>query len=257
LDGSSVCHVGLAVDLSIRSKGDSMNTIEQHNKQVNEALIFLGKARFTTAKHLQMVAGRNRRGFPSQLKRMGLILSRELSYGITIFGLSQKGANLIGAKKIDIHKIRLGCVEHSLIAQHETLSSIEEFGLESYEFEPQKSARDSRPDVVWVTKDGIKYFVEIELSPKSIVDGELDRFFEKLTSRNSIVVFKDMQLERYLKYARRYVDNGIPEWKMVDKQWFKTGGFMKVDLEAWQQVFFKQHGCSPMSIYSYLKEGLI
>jgi len=234
-----------------------MNTIEQHNKQVTEALIFLGKARFTTAKHLQIVAGRRRRGFPAQLQRMGLILSREMAHGLTIYGLSKKGADLIGAKKIDIHKIRLGCVEHSQIAQHETLYSIEEFGIESFEFEPQKVSRDSRPDVVWVTKDGIKYFVEIELSPKSIVDGELDRFFEKITSRNSIVVFKDMLLERYLKYARRYIDNGIPEWKMVDKQWFKTGGFIKVDLEAWQQVLFKQHGSSPMSIYSYLEECLI
>jgi len=234
-----------------------MNTIKRHDEQIKCALIYLAKAGFTTAKHLQMVAGRNRRGFPSQLKRMGLILSREMSHGLTIFGLSQKGANLIGIKKIDIHKIRLGGAEHALIAQFETLSSIAEFGIMSYEFEPQKFARDSRPDVVWITKEDIKYFVEIELSPKSIVDGELDRFFEKLTSRNSIVVFKDMLLRRYLKYARRYIDNGIPEWKMVDKQWFKTGGLIKVDLEAWQQVFFKQHGCSPMSIYSYLEEGLI
>jgi len=235
-----------------------MNTIEQHNKQVTDALNFMGKAGFTIAQHLQLVAGRNRRGFPSQLKRMGLILSRELTHGLTIYCLSQKGADMIGAKKIDIHKIRLGCVEHSLIAQLVTLQAISEFLIDSYEFEPQKFGRDSRPDVVWFTKDGIKYFVEIELSPKSIDDGEMDRFFGKLVCRHSIVVFKDTSMQlRYLKHVRRYIDNGIPDWQLVDKKWFKTGGVIKVDLATWKHVFFQEHGCSPMSIYSYLEEGLI
>lgn len=236
-----------------------MNTIKRHNEQVKNCLTLLAKAGFTSPKNLQLAADRNRRGLPTQLKELGLVVCKEMTHGLKIYGLSKKGADLIGAAQFDIHKIGLSRVEHALIAQFETLTSIDDFEIEDYEFEPQKFSRNSRPDVVWDTKSGRRYYVEIELSPKSLSDGDMDRFFEKLVGRETIVIFKDSSLlVRYLAHARKYADHGIPEWQLIDKEWFKTGGMMKVTLEQWRCVYFKEHTSNAMmSIKEYLEEGLI
>jgi len=258
MDGLPLFRVGAAGNPSICSKGGSMNTIKRHDEQVRMVLTFLAMAGFTTAKHIQMVANRSRRGLPEQLIRMGLLLKRNMHPGLTIYGLSKKGADLIGAKKPDIHKIRLGRIEHSLITQAETLTSLEEFEIERYEFEPHAFGKNTRPDAIWITRDGKIIFVEIEISGKSLVDGEMDRFFEKLISRDSIVVFTSSALlGRYLQHARRYICDGIPQWKMVDGQWFKTGGVIRTELSMWKNVFFREYEHSPMSIFSYVDEGQI
>ncbi len=221
-----------------------MNTIKRHHDQITESLNLMAKAGFTTGMLLQLAAGRNRRGFPTQLKGLGLILSRKMTHGLTIFGLSKKGADLIGATQFDIYKVGLSRVEHALVAQFETLSALDDFGIESYEFEPQKYSRDYRPDAIWETKSGHKFYVEIELSAKSIPDGEMDRFFLKLVSRDTVVVFKDSSLRsRYIKYAKAYAQNGIPDWQLVDKKWFKTGGVIKVEKEAWNRVLVREYPC--------------
>lgn len=235
-----------------------MNTIKRSKEQVMNALNFLGKVKFTSAKHLQLVAGRNRRGFPTQLKKLGLVVSKEMTQGQHIFGLSKLGASLVGASQFDIHKVGLSRVEHTLVAQYETLTSIDLFQIENYEFEPQKFSCDTRPDVIWETKEGRKFFVEIELSAKSLSDGDMDRFFEKLVGRDTIIVFKESSLlGRYLKYAKQYADNGIPGWQLVDKKWFRTGGLIQVEKDAWDHVFFREHTCSGiMSVKSCIDEGL-
>lgn len=236
-----------------------MNTIKRHDDQINAALNFMAKAKFTSAKHLQMVAGRNRRGFPTQLKNLGLVVSRDLTSTQTIYGLSKKGADLIGAAQFDIHKVGISRVEHALLAQHETLSSIELFEIEEYEFEPQEFFRDTRPDVIWSTKGGRKYYIEIELSAKSLADGDLDRFFLKLISRRTIVVFRDSSLlSRYLRHGKQYVTNGIPDWQLQDGKWFRTGGVVQVERATWDQVCFREHPCPGiMSLNEYIDEGLI
>lgn len=235
-----------------------MNTIKRHNEQLTNAMNLMAKTGFTSAKLLQMAAGRNRRGFPTQLKELGLVVSKEMSRGLTIYGLSKKGAYLIGVHQFDIHKVGLSRVEHALVAQYETLSSITDFEIVSYEFEPQKFSRDTRPDVVWETRSGRRFYVEIELSAKSISDGDMDRFFEKLVSRDTIVVFKETSLlRRYLTHARQYADNGIPKWQKVDGRWFKTGGVVQVEKQEWDHVFFREHTYAGiMSIKEYIDEGL-
>lgn len=236
-----------------------MNTIKRHNEQIKNCLILMAKAGFTSAQNLQLAAGRNRRGLPSQLKKLGLAVCKEMTHGLTIYGLSKKGADLIGATQFDIHKVGLSRVEHALIAQFETLSRMEDFEIESYEFEPQKSSHNSRPDVIWDTKSGRRFYIEIELSAKSISDGDMDRFFEKLIGRDTIVVFKEPSLlRRYLTHARKYADHGIPDWRLVDKKWYKTGGMMRITLEQWGRVYFKEYGTGGiMSIKEYIEEGLI
>lgn len=218
-----------------------MNTIERHNEQVNNALTFLAKTGFTSAKQLQMVAGRDRRGFPTQLKKLGLVLSKKTLGQQHIFGLSKAGADLIGARQFDIHKVGLSRFEHGLIAQTETLNSIEKYRITNYEFEPQRFLRDTRPDVIWETDIGTIY-VEIELSAKSLADGDMDRFFLKLTSRRTVVVFRDPDLaDRYLEHARKYVKNGIPNWQKLEGVWIKFNDFIPVPSEAWGRIIFKMH----------------
>jgi hypothetical protein len=176
--------------------------------------------------------------------------------GLTIYGLSKKGADLVGVPRFDLYNVRLGAIEHALVAQYETITSFEMFSIDDYEFEPQKHSHSYRPDVIWYTDDG-KYFIEVELSPKSISDGEMDRFFNKLIGRRSIVVFTEStKLGLYLRHAKSLVENGIPDWELIDKKWFKTGRVSKYSRKEWDQVSFRQHTYSGiMSINEYIDEG--
>jgi hypothetical protein len=234
-----------------------MNTLKRHDEQIKTALTFLSKAQFTSAQNLQLVVGRNRRGFPTQLKSMGLALSRKTTGSQHIFGLSKKGADLIGADQFDIFKVGLSRIEHAIIAQFETLSSIQDFLIDDYEFEPQQFSRDTRPDATWETPNG-RFYIEIELSAKSLADGDMDRFFMKLISRRTIVVFRESSLlRRYLKHAKEYERNGIPMWEKVDGKWFKTGGVIQVEETDWDQVYFREHTYAGiMSITEYFDETM-
>lgn len=219
-----------------------MNTIKRHEEQVNDALNFLGKAKFTNAENLQLVAGRNRRGFPTQLKKLGLVLSREMPGGNSIYGLSKLAADSIGAKLSDIHKVTKGRLDHALIAQYETLVAVKELGVVDYQFEPQEFSRDTRPDVIWVMTDLSEIHVEVELSPKTPGDGDLDKFFLKLLSRKTIVIFYDEAiLYRYAKAARQYISKGIPNWQFLGGKWIKFDDLIQFDQYAWDQIEFWIH----------------
>jgi hypothetical protein len=217
-----------------------MNTLMRGKEQSNNGLLFVGKAGFTNAENLQQAADRNRRGFPAQLIKKGLLLGRKMPGGRMIFGLSQAGADLVGVKKFDIHKVTLGRVEHALIAQAVTLQAVKDFGVVDYQFEPQQFIRDTRPDVIWIFDDESKRYIEVELSAKSISDGDMDRFFLKLLSRNTLVVFADPVLfSRYVVQARQYMKSGIPNWKCLEGKWIKFDGLIKYDRSDWDNIEFQ------------------
>jgi len=219
-----------------------MNTLEQHDKQVNNALAFLVKAKHTNAANLQIIAGRTRRGFPTQLKRLGWVVSRDMGGGITVFGLSKKGADRMGVAQFDIHKLTVGRVQHGLIAQFETLIAVRDLGVIDFVFEPQDHSHETRPDAKLIRHDLPNIFLEVELSAKFVGDGELDRFFIKLLSRRTIVVFKDqMLLDRYAKAATVYVSSGIPEWERVNGKWKKTGHILEFGDISWSNIEFRKH----------------
>jgi len=219
-----------------------MNTLKRHDEQVNKALIFTGRVGFTNAENIQIAADRNRRGFPTQLKKMGLLLSRDMGRGLTIFGLSKAGADRVGMPQIDIHKITWGRVDHAIIGQFETLQAIKEHGVVDYLIEPQEHAKDTRPDIIWIWCDGAKIFIEVELSGKSISDGDLDRFFLKLLSRKTIVIFKDESLKnRYFNHAREYIKNGIPDWQKVEGRWVKCDRLLEFEYQDWRNIYFQLH----------------
>ena len=219
-----------------------MNTLEQHDKQVNDALAFLAKAKYTNAANLQLVAGRKRRGFPTQLKELGLVLSRDMGGGKIVFGLSKQGADRMGVAQFDIHKLTLGRVEHGFIAQFQTLMAVRHLGIIDYVFEPQQFSHETRPDAIWILPDMSEIYLEVELSAKSIKDGELDRFFIKLLLRRTTVVFKNEGLrDRYAKSAREYIKSGTPEWERVNGKWKKTGESIKFGDDCWSRIEFRMH----------------
>lgn len=218
----------------------AMNTLKRSEEQINNGLIFTAKAGFTNAENLQQAADRNRRGFPAQLIKKGLLLGRKMPGGRMIFGLSQAGADLVGAKKFDIHKVTLGRVEHALIAQAVTLAAVKDFGVVDYQFEPQQFIRDTRPDVIWIFADETELYIEVELSPKSLSKGEMDRFFLKLLSSNTLVVFADPVIySRYVVQARQYMKSGIPNWKCLEGKWIKFDGLIKYDRNDWDGIEFQ------------------
>lgn len=217
-----------------------MNTLKRNKEQTNNGLFFVGKAGFTNAENLQQAANRNRRGLPTQLIKKGLLLGRKMPGGRMIFGLSQEGADLVGVKKFDIHKVTLGRVEHALIAQAVTLAAVKDLGVVDYQFEPQQFIRDTRPDVIWIFADETELYIEVELSPKSLSKGEMDRFFLKLLSSNTLVVFADPGLfSRYVSQARKYMSVGIPNWKCLEGKWIKFDGLIKYDRSDWDNIEFQ------------------
>ena len=68
-----------------------MNTIQRNKEQTYKGLVFVGKAGFTNAENLQQSANSTRRGFPTQLIKKGLLLSREMLGGRKIYSLSKAG----------------------------------------------------------------------------------------------------------------------------------------------------------------------
>ena len=100
-----------------------MNKNEQHKNQNLRALEFTGKAKFTPAQNLQLAAGRTRRGLPTELVKAGLLVCRDM-IGLSVFGLSKKGANLVSATPFDIHKLTIGRVDHGLIAYQVSISFV-------------------------------------------------------------------------------------------------------------------------------------
>ncbi len=217
-----------------------MNKNEKHKNQNFRALEFTGKAKFTSAKNLQLAAGRTRRGLPTELVKDGLLVSRDM-IGLLIFGLSKKGINLVSATPFDIHKLTIGRVDHGLIAQYETLMAVKTEGVVDYEFEPQTFLQGYRPDVIWTSDTG-KINVEVELSAKSIGDGEMDKFFLKILSHKTIVIFNDEVIcNRYIAHTRVYLKNGIPNWKFLNGEWVKLPDRIFFNRENWDEVEFRLH----------------
>jgi hypothetical protein len=215
-----------------------MNTKLRNKEQIHKALTLLGKAKFTNARNLQDVARRNRRGFPTQLKKLGLLVSRELPSGQTIYGLSSIAAETIGVKKFDIHNVSTSRVEHSLIVQAEVIDILDI--VENYEFEPQGVGCDYRPDATVIFMNGGTENFEAEINQKNLHNGEMDRFFLKILGADTTVLFVDpVLLERYLNHARRYIRDGIPSWTKLNGQWFKLGELLRFTHDEWLRVKFK------------------
>ena len=220
-----------------------MDTKKKHQEQIEAALNWLAKTKFSSAGLLQEAAGRNRRGFVTQLKKLGLCVSRPMSGNVTIVGLSEKGAQLAGVKKFDIHKVSDRSVNHHLTAQRELLWMVKNgYAAFDYEFEPQLCANDIRPDIQLTLTNGFAHNVEIEISEKHIVRGEMDRFFSKISTYPTDVVFKSPRLMLlYIRHAIRYFNEGIPVWEKQNGVWCKTGRIECPSEFDWAKACFRLH----------------
>jgi len=224
-------------------RGDRMNTLQRHKEQVQEAINFLAKTKFSSAQNLQDIVGRNRRGFATQLTKLGICVSRAMPGNLKIIGLSTSAAQIAGVKKYDIHKASMLRVDHNLTAQAELIWLMNYgFPIESYDFEPQKCSETTRPDIGLYLNNGMSINVEIELSQKHIKRGEMDRFVSKIFDSTTIVVFKEPALmDLYVRYIREYIKNGIPKWKNTNGAWHKTEEMECLTEYELERVSFKLH----------------
>lgn len=220
-----------------------MDTLKKHKEQTEAALYWLAKTKYSSAALLQEAAGRNRRGFVTQLKKLGLCVSRPMSGNITIVGLSEKGAKLADVKKFDIHKVSDRSVNHHLTVQRELLWMLKNgYDVIDYEFEPQSCAHDIRPDIQLTRASGLPYNAEIEISEKHIVRGEMDRFFSKISTYPTVVVFKSpRRMLLYIRHAIRYFKEGIPVWEKQNGVWCKTGRIECPSEFDWAKACFRLH----------------
>jgi len=162
---------------------------------------------------------------------------------IKVIGLSAGAARTAGVKKFDIHKASMLRVDHNLTAQGELIWLMNfGFTIESYEFEPQKCSETTRPDIRLGLKNGRSINVEIELSQKHVVRGEMDRFVSKIFDSTTIVVFREPALmDLYVQHIHEYIKNGIPKWKNINGVWHKTNEMECLTKYELERVSFKLH----------------
>jgi len=222
-----------------------MNTLQRHKDQVQTAINFLAKAKFTSAQNLQDIVGRNRRGLATQLTSLGICVSKAMAANTKIIGLTEAASRQAGVKKYDIHKTSQLRVDHNLAVQAELIWLMNNgFPIIDYDFEPRELSLNTRPDFRFLLASGIWIFGEIELSQKHVQRGEMDRFFSKIFSHQTIVVFKRSDLmDLYKRYAVEYIEKGIPIWEKRDGTWHLTGEreyLTKHELERVSFKLFKQ-----------------
>jgi hypothetical protein len=220
-----------------------MNTLNRHKEQIQKATNWLAKTKYSSATLLQEAADRSRRGFADQLKDLGLCVIRHMPGNIKLIGLSEHGARMAGTTKFDIHKVGDRAINHHLTAQQELLWLLRQNNqIADYEFEPQTSPQDTRPDIVLKLTNGEIINLEIELSEKHIKRGEMDRMFGKITSVPTIVIFKEQRLmDLYVKHALRYIQNGIPVWEKIAGEWRRSGREAYLTEFDWCYASFKMH----------------
>lgn len=213
---------------------------------------FVAKSKYTSAHNISMLLDSKNIEkdieFIDYLIEQNLLLKREIVFGPDLYALTAKGAKLMGVKTFRVNQVNLWAMSHALIAQSETILAMKQFKLIKYEFEPNENHKNTRPDVILVYLDDIssseiEMRVEIELTEKSMCNGKMAMFFEKIFSQPTIVVFNDrIIMDKYWAIAEKYWQNGLPIWRSIDCKLYNTGTLHKVTTHEMLNVSFKMVG---------------
>jgi len=204
-------------------------------EKILDVLDIVGKFGFASPENITLASGAKMRGYGERLHKQGLLTKGEVSGLVVkgkavtkIYGLSKKGAGLVGLEPVDIWKISVSRMAHTLITQKIVIEAFKKSiipcaGLATdYTVEPQGAGMHFRPDATLlchalVEEDAfVGVHIEVELSGKS--GGELDRFLAKLHRSMCLVHFESTQLMNH--YLRKLEECDI---KNELTKWFKRG----------------------------------
>jgi hypothetical protein len=136
---------------------------------------------YTSATIVQLLLGRTSAGYAQKLARQCWLVATKTKTGIPnlFFTLSEQGRQeaerhsitLYRYSEIDPYKVNQQQIRHYLIAQSSTINALNAGVITGYETERMFSGEGDksgvkRPDIVWVTKAGLRIGGEIELSAK-------------------------------------------------------------------------------------------
>ena len=150
---------------------------------------FIYRFGYTSASIVQLLLGRTSAGYAQKLARQGWLVTTKTESGIpaSFFTLTELGlqeaerhaTELYRYPEIDPFKVNQQQIRHNLLAQSLTVNAVNtevitDFATERMFSQGGDRSGAKRPDVVWMTKAGLRIAVEIELSAKWARD--LDEF---------------------------------------------------------------------------------
>jgi len=179
-------------------------------QRTSQALLWVYRWGWSTATTLEAQAGSERSGLAARLVKSGLMNRTKTEAGggardvpqyiftLTDAGVAEVERSLNDAAEllpydVDPYRINQALLRHDTMAQNATAKVIANGSVTAYETPRQMSAQSERNvkqhDVIWITKDGKRYGIEIELSAKW--ERKLDEFiFGCLLSVRNKAVFQ-------------------------------------------------------------------
>lgn len=214
----------------------------------NKALLWVYRWGWTTAGVLEMLVGSQRSGLGARLTKAGFLRSTKTESGSppTFLTLTTQGrqevekflktsSDLIDYQ-LDPYRIDQTKMKHGISAQTSTARNLQSGGIVEYVTESMAAAKSKKNikqhDVVWISKNGEKIGVEIELSAKWA--RKLDEFVlscilsiqNKRVHRINIATDSEAIQERYEKEFE--VGNKFGKWEKSASGFFTRTGEYRV-----------------------------
>lgn len=171
----------------LAATGKSPRQISEESRL--KVIKFIYRFGYTSASIVQLLLGRTSAGYAQKLARQGWLVATKTESGIpaSFFTLTELGlqeaerhaTELYRYTEIDPFKVNQQQIRHYLLAQSSTVNvvnveAIIDFATERMFSQGGDRSGAKRPDVVWMTKAGLRIAIEIELSAKWARD--LDEF---------------------------------------------------------------------------------
>ena len=176
----------------IAATGKSPRELGKESRQ--KILEWLYRWGYTSSSVGQILLNRTAGGYLQKLAKQNWLVSTKTKSGVpsTYFTLSLLGLQeaerdsitLIKYVEADPYKVDQLKIRHYLIAQTSTINALKSGFIIDYETE-RMFGKDGdklgvkRPDVLWITRGGLRYGIEVELSAKWAMD--LDDFILGIT----------------------------------------------------------------------------
>jgi hypothetical protein len=168
----------------LKSEGKSTKTLGR--ERVRNALDWVYRFGWSSPTIIDSTTGASRRGLCAKLVRAGLLIETKTECGgiiedvpQKIVTLSEQGLAYVEKHKqeqdlvqypLNPYKVNQALLRHDLLSQRATLKNLQEGKIQSFktlrELAAKSQAGVKQPDVLWMTADGRRIAVEVELSAK-------------------------------------------------------------------------------------------
>lgn len=165
---------------------------------------------YTSSAHIQELLNKTSGGYAQKLLKQGWLASTKTESGTpaVIYTLTESGlqeaerhtSNLLRYPELDPYRINQKLIRHNLLAQEITIQAIRSERISGFETERMFLVDGDKPgakhpDVVWITKGGLRIGIEVELSAKWARD--LDDFVLSIAKALQATTEKPSKYSRF------------------------------------------------------------